>query len=227
MTEQTRKIRPDELKIFDQIPGIAAVARDQDLRLFWSTPSCQRVPGKDGEAVSLMGTMLEDVISEQGASERNEVHRRVMETGQAESHYRMSLGTRVLCTVFPLDEGAFGHRGIFAVSVDAAVGGWVEGKETVPILSTPNLHELSVLSSRELEVVHYVAKGMSTNDIAETLCRANKTVEHHVNSIHGKLGTHSRAELVRFVCERGIQSFSDQEWLEIVAGARAARKELV
>ena len=99
-----RAIRPDDFEMIGQIPGIAAVARDEGLRLFWHSESCRWVQGKGGVAVVLMGTVLEDVISEAGARERNIVHRRVMDSGEAESHFRMSLGARVLCTVYPLDE---------------------------------------------------------------------------------------------------------------------------
>lgn len=227
MSSSGRRIRPDDFELIAQIPGIAAVARDEDLRLFWHSPSCEWVPGKGGVSVVLMGTVLEDVISEAGARERNVVHRRVMETGVAESHYRLSLGARVLCTVYPLDEGAFGHRGIFSIAMDAPIESRLIDDDPIPILSTPNLSELSSLSTRELEVLHYVASGLSTQQIADKLCRAIKTVEHHINSIHGKLGTHSRSELVRFTSERGIQSFSDEEWGMIVKGAMEVRKELV
>lgn len=227
MLSTSRAIRPDDFELIAQIPGLSAVARDEELRLFWHSPSCKWVPGKGGVAVVLMGTVLEDVISEAGAEERNVVHRRVMETGKAESHYRVSLGARVLCTVYPLDEEAFGHRGIFAVVVDAPIESRLIEDEEIPILETPNLHDLGVLSSRELEVLHFVAKGRSTQEIADRFCRATKTVEHHINAIHGKLGTHSRAQLVRFASERGIQSFSEAEWVSIVEGARLVRKEPV
>jgi len=227
MKRLCRAIRPDDFELFAQIPGIAAVARDEDLRLFWSSPLCKLVPGKGGVPVELMGTLLEDVITEVAADERNVVHRRVMETGQAESHYRLSLGARVLCTVYPLDEEAFGHRGIFAVVMDAPTSSRLLGDREVPVLSTPNLHELSSLSSRELEVLYFVAMGLYTHEIAERISRADKTVEHHINALHGKLGTHSRAQLVRFASERGIHSFSEGEWASIVAGARLVRKEAV
>jgi len=220
----SRAIRPDDFEVITQIPGIAAVARDEELRLFWCSPSCKWVPGEGGAEVVLMGTVVEDVISDDAANERNVVHRRVMETGRAESHFRLSLGARVLCTVFPLDEGLFGHKGIFAVSVDAPTNTRLIAEGKVPILSTPNLHVLSPLSARELEVLYFVALGMSTMEIAQKICRANKTIEHHVNSIHGKLGTHSRGQLVRFASERGIQSFSEEEWASIVEGSRRIRK---
>ncbi len=167
--------------------------------------------------------MLDDVLPTAAAQEREALQREVMASGVSNSHYQFSADARVLCTVFPLDEEAFGHRGIFAVVKDAPVNTRLCDCHDIEVLSTPNLLQLGVLSSRELEILHYVATGMSTHEIAELVCRADKTVEHHVNSIHGKLGTHSRAQLVRYASERGIQSFSAMEWTSIVRGARSVK----
>lgn len=219
----TRRIRPDDFEIFEQIPGIAAVARDEDLRLFWCTESFYNVAGKVDSVEDMMGTTLEDVLPANAAQERTIIQREVMESGVTKSHYQLSADARVLCTIFPLDEEAFGHRGIFAVVKDAPVNTRLCECHDIEVLSTPNLLQLGILSPRELEILHYVATGMSTHEIADLVCRADKTVEHHVNSIHGKLGTHSRAQLVRFASERGIQSFSAMEWTSIVRGARSVK----
>lgn len=225
MQTVSRPIRPDDFEIIAQIPGIAAVARDADLRLFWCTSSFYRISGTVEDSQDMMGTTLKDVLSKTAAQERTKIHHHVMETGEILSHYQFSVDSRVLCTIFPLDEQAFGHKGIFAVVKDAPVNARLGENKDIPVLSTPNLCALSVLSARELEVLHFVATGLMTNEIAEKVCRAKKTIEHHINSIHSKLGTHSRAQLVRFASERGIQSFSDEEWSSIVKGARVVQKE--
>lgn len=225
MNTKPRPIRPDDLEIIEQIPGIVAVARDADLRLFWCSKAFFRVSKEVEERSDFMGTTLSDVLTESAANEREAVHRRVIETQTAISHYQFSADTRVLVTIFPLDREAFGHDGVLAVIKDAPVDARLCMEHEIPVLSSPNLYELNALSSRELEVLHHIAKGMSTNEIATTLSRSSKTVEKQVNSIHTKLSTHSRAELVRYASERGIQSFSDEEWSAIVEGARQVRKE--
>ncbi len=225
MTSLTRAIRPDDFEIFAQVPGIACVARDEDLRLFWCTPEFYRIPGKVELADDMIGTTLEEVLPIRAAREREEIARRVMETGVSVSHYQFSADSRVLATIFPLDEEAFGHRGIFAIVKDAPVHERLEADRDIPVLITPNLTALGSLSLRELEVLHYIAVGMTTREIAEKLFRAEKTIEHHVNSIHSKLDTHSRAQLVRWASERGIQTFSDEEWSSIVEGARLMQRE--
>ncbi len=220
-------IRPDDFEVFAQVPGIACVARDEELRLFWCSPSFYRIAGKVEHANQMIGTTLSDVLPPSAAQERGKVQRRVIETGEVTSHYQFSADSRVMCTIFPLDEAAFGHRGIFAVMKDSPVDERLGLDRELPVLSTPNLYELNALSPRELEVLHHVAVGLATQEIAEKLFRAHKTVEHHINSIHSKLGTHSRAQLVRWTTERGIQSFSTEEWMSILEGADGLRKEVV
>lgn len=225
MNSGTRTIKPDDFEVFARVPGIACVARDEELRLFWYSPSFYRIAGKLKHADNMIGTTLQDWLPSVAAKERGMIHRRVMETGEATSHYQFNADSRVICTIFPLDEQAFGHRGIFAVMKDAPVDERLGVDREIPVLSTPNLFELNALSLRELEVLYHIASGLSTQEIADQLYRAPKTIEHHINSIHSKLGTGSRPQLVRWASERGIQSFTGDEWDQIVAGAQAMRKE--
>jgi DNA-binding NarL/FixJ family response regulator len=114
---------------------------------------------------------------------------------------------------------------VFVVVQDAANDSTLATKQVIPVLPTAKLYQLCTLTKRELEILHFVAKGMYTHEIGDRICRAEKTVEHHINAIHSKLGTNNRAELVRFASERGIQSFTDQEWDSIVTGAQSVQKE--
>ena len=187
-------------------------------------PAFFRVVVEVESAEDMMGKTLHDVLTPSAADEREAVAREVIRTQTAVSHYQFSADTRVITTMFPLDEKAFGHRGVLAVIKDAPVDARLEIAQELPVLSTPNLAQLNALTSRELEVLHHVAKGKSTCEIASTLTRSPKTLENHINSIHTKLGTHSRSQLVRYACERGIQSFSDDEWNSIVKGAKIIEK---
>lgn len=220
-----RLIRPDDFGLIGQIPGMAAVARDHDLRLFWSTNEFYRIFGLVDTVEQMMGKRLSEVLPQQCAKEREDRQNRVMETGIVDHHYQLSTDSRVLCTTMALDEKAFGHKGVLSIMKDARLEPRAVNVDRFPTLKTPIFTKLGVLSMRELEVLYYVAVGMSTQLISEKLCRATKTIEHHVNSIHSKLDTHSRAELVRFASERGIQAFSVDEWNTIVEGAKMIRNE--
>ncbi len=209
------------------MPGIVAVARDEQMRSFWCTTGFTRILRSVESTEDLMGKTLHDVLSKQAADEREILYRQVIETKQTHSHYQFSDDARVICTIYPLDEQAFGHRGVLGLVKDAPADVRLSAEYEIPVLSTPNLRELDALTARELEVLHFVAKGMSTPEIAKHLCRSPKTIENQINSTHTKLETHSRAQLVRYACERGIQSFSDDEWAAIVKGNRLVHKEQV
>ncbi len=62
----------------------------------------------------------------------------------------------------------------------------------------------SVLSDREREVLHLVAEGLSSRDIAAALHVGVKTVASHRSHIMQKLNLHSVAQLTRFAMREGL-----------------------
>jgi DNA-binding NarL/FixJ family response regulator len=65
-------------------------------------------------------------------------------------------------------------------------GGRVDSERGLPM----------VLTAREREVLKLVAEGLSNREIAERLVITERTVRFHVESLFGKIGARSRAELV-------------------------------
>lgn len=63
-----------------------------------------------------------------------------------------------------------------------------------------------VLSARESEVLHALARGLSNADIAGTLNIGESTVKSHVNRILSKLGVNDRTQAVIVAAKRGIVS---------------------
>jgi DNA-binding NarL/FixJ family response regulator len=63
---------------------------------------------------------------------------------------------------------------------------------------------LSTLSPRELEVLGYIAQGMSKRRIAGTMFVSVKTVASHTSNIMSKLEIHDRVELARFAIREGL-----------------------
>jgi DNA-binding CsgD family transcriptional regulator/tetratricopeptide (TPR) repeat protein len=60
------------------------------------------------------------------------------------------------------------------------------------------------LTSRQLEVLPLLAKGLSNAQIAERLSTSPRTIEHHVSAVLAKLNARSRAEAVRRAYELGL-----------------------
>ena len=52
------------------------------------------------------------------------------------------------------------------------------------------------LSERELEVLRYIAEGLSNREIAQRLVLSINTVKSHVRKVYEKLGVHSRTQAV-------------------------------
>jgi DNA-binding NarL/FixJ family response regulator len=84
----------------------------------------------------------------------------------------------------------------------------VEAAEIVKRNPNQNPAELfgSKLTPRQREVLHLVAEGKSTKEIAATLGISIKTVEFHRNSLMDEIGVRNIAELTRYAISQGIIS---------------------
>ncbi|MEP6702975.1 MAG: response regulator transcription factor, partial [Betaproteobacteria bacterium] len=83
----------------------------------------------------------------------------------------------------------------FKVDAARAAG----AKPAAPADARPN-----VLSPRETEVLTYIAKGFSFNEIADLLDMSAHTVTTHVKRIYQKLAVHSRGEAVYEATQMGL-----------------------
>ena len=63
---------------------------------------------------------------------------------------------------------------------------------------------VDVLSDREFEVFMALAKGKSTNEIAETLCLSPRTVGTHLYNIKQKLNANNSAEIALIAMRSGL-----------------------
>jgi DNA-binding NarL/FixJ family response regulator len=75
-------------------------------------------------------------------------------------------------------------------------------RKTVDAVPQPG--ELDVLSSRQMEILRLVARGMENTEIAETLSISPRTVKNHVSSILGKLGLPSRVHAAVYAVRSGL-----------------------
>jgi DNA-binding NarL/FixJ family response regulator len=64
--------------------------------------------------------------------------------------------------------------------------------------------KLSKLTTREIEVLRFVAHGLSKKEIAEKLHLSVKTVENHATNLMNRLEIHDRVELTRMAIREGL-----------------------
>jgi DNA-binding NarL/FixJ family response regulator len=64
----------------------------------------------------------------------------------------------------------------------------------------------SLLTPREVDILGYIARGMSKKEIARSLDISVKTVEQHTAHIMDKLDIHDRVELARYAFREGLAS---------------------
>ncbi|MBW1972256.1 MAG: response regulator transcription factor [Deltaproteobacteria bacterium] len=77
-------------------------------------------------------------------------------------------------------------------------------KGFVDKLRVENLNSLSVLTSREREVLQLIAEGKSTSQIGDIMCISIKTVETHRQNIMKKLNINTVAGLVKYAIQKGL-----------------------
>ena len=66
-----------------------------------------------------------------------------------------------------------------------------------------------VLTTREVEVLRQVAKGLAYREIAEELFVSHRTVQNHVQNVLRKLQLHNRVELTLYAIDQGLHKPSE------------------
>ena len=101
-----------------------------------------------------------------------------------------------------MDAGALGYvlKEATAQELGVAIGAVLNGKQYLCERLHGHMSNSSDqrLSRREEEVLHLIALGASTRDVAEQLFLSPKTVESHRKNIMDKLNLHSVAELTLY-----------------------------
>jgi DNA-binding NarL/FixJ family response regulator len=98
---------------------------------------------------------------------------------------------------------------IWARSVELGVV--LEALANSPVLHATNHKGMDLLSSREREVIQYVASGMTNPEIAQALGLSRHTVKNYLFRIFDKVGVSSRTELICHTMNRGKRSGEARE----------------
>jgi DNA-binding NarL/FixJ family response regulator len=102
-------------------------------------------------------------------------------------------------------------KGMSRESLLEAIRSVHDGRKCIPAAIATRLAEHvydSELSSRELEVLDLIVKGLSNREIATRLEITEFTVKYHVKSILSKLGVRDRTQALSMALQRGIVHLS-------------------
>jgi DNA-binding CsgD family transcriptional regulator len=107
-------------------------------------------------------------------------------------------------------------RGTLAALLDAALAP-VAGERDTPVLGLPDElpEERPMLTRRQLEVVHLIARGHTSQEIADTLGVRPKTVENYKQRVFVRLGVQNQAHAVARCARLGLMD--DQAHLSSLA----------
>lgn len=209
-------IKPECLQLLDTFEISACVLRNEQFVLIWCNDAYARLCKKD--KLELIGSRMSDFISEECAAERELAFQKTLDNNQMLTVMQFGSDERQLCSFFPIDEEEFGHRGVLAMIQPAPTNGALQPRSIDMLLQTSCLDDMAVLSTAEMRVMYHIARGLSTKEIASELHRSERTIENHIGSIHAKLNTSSRAQLVKYAVDRGIHGFPVDHWEYIITG---------
>jgi DNA-binding CsgD family transcriptional regulator len=174
--------------------GVFLYANDVTVRLFG---------GPDGQIV---GRRMSDVMPIEVATERLEYVRGVMSSGKPFAVEGMMQGVLRRAVFRPLPPDDHGRRNVLCVcrmvtDIDKATT-----QDGIPVVRAKHddLGVLGALTTREMEILRLIGKGLSRVRIGAQLCRSVKTVDGHQDRMMKKLGITARADLMRFAIREGL-----------------------
>jgi two-component system, NarL family, nitrate/nitrite response regulator NarL len=88
----------------------------------------------------------------------------------------------------------------------------VEALASAPAVRAVNADGMSLLSKRELQVVHCLAEGLTNREIAERLELSQHTVKNYLFRVFDKLGVSSRVELLFMTLNQGSSHPAMPDW---------------
>ena len=217
--KQTPTITPEILGMLEWLSGTGWILRDESFVAIWCNEAYARFGGLTRD--DIVGTRLTDFISQEAARDRERSYSAAIEEQRPVTNIQFNGDDRMLSIVFPIDEESFGYKGVLCMIQEAprVLDADLDVIDTV--VESPVLVRLASLSTAELRVLYYLAHGNTTQQISKSIFRSTKTIENQIASIHRKVGTATRGELVQFASGRGIEKYTPDEWEAIINSERS------
>lgn len=121
---------------------------------------------------------------------------RFLKAGVSGYLLKRAVGSELISAIRAVNRGEFY---LFSSIASDVVAGYL-GKERETAMEDP----YEKLTDREKQVLKLIAEGFTHKEIGDMLAISTKTVIAHQTNISEKLGTSSRAGLIKFAIQRGI-----------------------
>jgi DNA-binding CsgD family transcriptional regulator len=163
---------------------------------------------------------LREMVGPAFAEERGRFMARVLESGEPLQVLSMVRGVLQYATYRPIDPA----RGLVLISAFPAslVAERPEMRPAsgVEVAEHNDLGPLGVLTERELELLHHIGMGRSSDESAHMMHRSTRTVEWHRASLGEKLGCDNRVQLARIAQRCGLTAVDLPLLHDLHRGAR-------
>ncbi len=170
--------------------------------------------GPEAKPCDYVGKRVNEFSPERYAKERQVLFEKVMGDGRSRLIRSVWLGWQCILWYTPLSSSAAVAASdapwdrVLAVARRlpgiGAADALVDDSAELIYADAVDLGPLSVLTTRELEVVALVGAGMSIKEVGAALHRSPKTIEKHRLSAGQKLGMSDRAELIQVAHRAGL-----------------------
>lgn len=197
--------------------GILTMLVDATGTVVFANPAWNRLL----DVPQVTGHTVTELLGEAMAAERQQIRDRVLASKNPESILDMVGGVLLRTTRRPIDSAEDGvHDCVLVTSCVLREGMDVAN---LPLAAYHDLGRLLSLTEREIELLHHVGKGLSSDVAATMMHRSIRTVEWHRASLGEKLGCTNRVELARVALAAGITAVSVEMLLKIHRAAKPRR----
>ena len=172
-SKQTPKVTPEMLGLLEWLSGSGWILRNEDFVAIWCNEAYAAIGNLKPEDV--VGTKLADYIGDDAAKDRERSYSVAIEENRPVTNIQFTGDDRMLSMIFPIDEEAFGHKGVLCMIQEAPRGDNLKLEAIETVVQSPVFVQLAALSTAELRVLYYLARGNSTQQISENRPKPSKT----------------------------------------------------
>lgn len=196
------------------IPGVFAAVYDREGRYLWISDSFTKVLGLASPPE--IGRSIVELFDSAWCRERMDVIKRALVEGTPFATVEIFRGRRLEAAFVPVNAGtpaaAVMYIGRFGLWLPTPANNSHNSGPEAQLLETADWGFLSVLTRRELEVLRFIAKGLTNEAIAQHIHRTKRAVEWHIQKLYEHLNCGQRSDLLKYGLTAGLHEIDDEHW---------------